>query len=188
MHQGHKTALFRVRLLLAATFAICLALFAAPRAHASTASQSVDQALAAAKAWVAQIDAGKYEDSYSFTCDEVQRKVAADRWADILKTIRAPWGSMVTRHQLSHVYQPNGIKGHKPIDGECMVIIYSTNFKNYANVTEEVDLKWQDGQWRGAGYTAGVVPDENASDADNNNNGQTEVQTQEHVKPQPNSP
>jgi hypothetical protein len=176
MHTGHKTA-FLLAL---------LACLSAPFAHASTASQSVDQALAAAKAWVMEIDAGKYDDSYSFACEEVQRKVPMDRWADILKTMRAPWGSVVDRRQLSHIYQPNGIKGAKPIEGECMVITYATNFKNFTNVTEEVDLKWQDGKWRGAGYTAGVVADPNSPDADNSPT--TEVQTQEHVKPQPNAP
>src|SRR5271155_651357 len=100
MQTGYKIGSFRFRLLFTAA---CLALFAVLRAHASAEGQ-VDQAVAASKAWVAQIDAGKYEDSYSFTCTETRSKFPEDRWVDVLKNIRLPWGTVVNRHQLSHVY------------------------------------------------------------------------------------
>jgi hypothetical protein len=175
MRHGHKTA-FLLALL------ACLTLLVAPRALASAANQ-IDKALAASKAWVTQIDAGKYDDSYTFACDETRKKYPEDQWISVLKTLRGPWGSVVDRHQLSHVYQPNGVKG---LEGECVVITYNTHFKNLDNVTETVVLKWEDGQWRGAGYFAGVPPDENAPPPDNDSN--TQVQTREHVKPTPNSP
>jgi hypothetical protein len=84
---------------------------------------------------------------------------------------------------LSHVYQPNGVKG---LEGECMTITYNTNFKNYNNVTETVVLKWEDGEWRGAGYFAGVKADPNAPPPEPNYT--TEVQTQEHATAPPKSP
>ena len=102
-----------------------------------------------------------------------------DQWINVLKALRAPWGAVVDRQQLSHVYKPNGVPG---LDGECMVITYTTNFKNYTNVTENVVLKWEDGQWRGAGYFAGVAADPNAPPASPNYT--TEVQTQNHVQAQ----
>jgi hypothetical protein len=184
MIQGHKSAPHGVRLPFLITLVACLALMAPTRVHAS-AAQRMDQALAASKTWVAEIDTGKYEDSYSFACEQTRNQYPEDQWVAVLKTLRGPWGGVVDRHQLSHVYEPNGIKGSKPIDGECMVITYSTNFANFSNVIETVILKWEDGQWRGAGYFAGVPPDPNAPPSESD--ATTEVQTHEHVKPQPDS-
>jgi hypothetical protein len=176
MPTGHKNR-FVLSLL-----TILLALSAPLRVHASAANQ-IDQAINASKTWVAQIDAGKYDDSYTFTCEETRAKYPQDRWVDVLKTIRTPWGSVLNRHQLSHVYEPNGVKG---LEGECMTITYNTNFKNYNNVTETVVLKWEDGQWRGAGYFAGVKADPNAPPPTPSYT--TEVQTQNHVTAPPQSP
>ncbi len=181
MQTGHKNGFVRSRFLFLATLAAAFALFASARAQAS-AEQEVDKAVAASKAWVTQIDAGRYEDSYSFTCEETRNQFPQDRWVEVLKTFRGPWGSVVDRHQMSHVYKPNGVKG---LEGECMVITYSTKFKNYDNVMETVTLKWEDGQWRGAGYFAGVKPEPNAPPPSPNYT--TEVQTQEHVSVPPRS-
>ena len=180
MPTGHKNRF--VRFLILSLLTVLLALFAPLRVHASAANQ-IDQAVNASKSWVAEIDAGKYDDSYAFTCDETRKQFPQDRWVDVLKTIRTPWGSVLNRHQLSHVYQPNGVKG---LEGECMTITYNTNFKNYNNVTETVVLKWEDGQWRGAGYFAGVQEDPNAPPPAPNYT--TEVQTEEHATAPPKSP
>ena len=156
---------------------------ASGRAHAS-AEDEVGQAITASLAWVGQIDSGKYDESYSFTCEETRDRFPQDHWVDVLKAIRHQWGDVVSRQQLRHVYKPNGVPG---LEGECMVITYNTNFKNLSNATETVVLKWEDGQWRGAGYRAGPTVDPNAEPAPVSNS-DTQIQTQEHVKPQPQSP
>jgi hypothetical protein len=183
MIQGHKNKLLRVRLPLLFTFVACFAFTAAVRVHASAEDQ-IDQAVAASKTWVAQIDAGKYEDSYSFACDETRDKFPEDKWVDVLKAIRKQWGSVIDRHQLSHVYKPHGVRG---LDGECVVITYNTNFTNLDNATETVVLKWEDGQWRGAGYFAGATPDPNATPMPVTDSS-TEIHTDEHFQPVPQSP
>jgi len=166
-------------------FVLVIAVFLAipVRVHASAEDQ-VDQALSASKAWVAQIDAGKYDESYAFTCEETRGRFPQDHWVDVLKALRRPWGDVVSREQLSHVYKPNGVKG---LNGECVVVTYQTNFKNLSNATEVVVLKWEDGQWRGAGYRAGPTADPNAAPSPVPDNS-TEIQTEQHVKPQPQSP
>ena len=176
MQTGHKTRFVRFLV------PVLLALLAPLRVHAS-ASDQIDKAVNASKDWVTQIDAGRYDDSYTFTCEETRKQYPQDRWVEVLKTIREPWGTVLNRHQLSHVYQPNGVKG---LEGECMTITYNTNFKNYNNVTETVVLKWEDGEWRGAGYFAGVKTDPNAPPPEPNYT--TEVQTQEHATAPPKSP
>ena len=66
MQTGHKSRFVFARLLFPALLAACLAFLPAARVHASAEDQ-MDQAVALSKAWMAQIDAGKYEDSYTIT-------------------------------------------------------------------------------------------------------------------------
>ena len=95
----------RVPSLLAGIF--CVLFAAMPKAVAS-AEDHIDNAVVTSKAWVAQIDAGQYDDSYAFGCGAMHDKVPQDRWAQVLKALRAPWGTVVSRKQVSHIYKPNG--------------------------------------------------------------------------------
>jgi len=165
-------------LLLAGIF--CLSFATTPNAQASAEDQ-LDQAVATSKSWIAQIDAGQYDESYTVGSGALHDKVKQDRWGLILKTLRAPWGPVVNRTQVSHIYKPNGFEGS---EGEYMVITYNTSFKQVNGVTEVVVLRWEDGKWRGAGYNAMPKPSDDAT-ANDSPNGTTEVQTQEHVKPKP---
>lgn len=175
MPTGHKNRFVLPVLLFLASFA----LLGIIRVHASP-EDKVDQAVAASKTWVTQIDSGKYDDSYNFACQETRTRYAEDHWIDVMKTLRTPWGAVLDRHQLSHVYMPNGYKG---LEGECMVVTYNTNFKNLSNASEKIVLKWEDGQWRGAGYFAGPTPDPNA--VPSTPNYQTDVQTDPHAQAPP---
>jgi len=134
---------------------ICSLFFAvAPRCLAS-AEDKIDDALALSKAWIAQIDAGQYEESYDFGCGAMHDKVTEDKWLVVLKTLRASWGSVVSRKQISHIYKPDGFEG---LQGECLVITYDTSFQKLDPAKEVVVLKWEDGKWRGAGYNVGPKP------------------------------
>ena len=150
----------------------------------ASAEDQVEEAVVASKNWVAQIDAGGYEESYSFACAAMRDKTPEDRWVAVLKALRKPWGPVVSRKQLSHIYKPNGVPG---LNGECMVITYATAFKNLNPATEIVVLKWEDGKWRGAGYNAGPKPSDDASATPPLPN-PTETHTEAHVKPVPQSP
>ena len=129
----------------------CLFFAAMPKVLASAEDQ-IDNALVVSKTWVGQIDAGQYDDSYAFGCDAMHDKVQSDRWRQVLKALRTPWGAVVNRKQLSHIYKPNGYEGS---EGEYMVITYDTSFKKLDTAMEVVVLKWDGGKWRGAGYNAG---------------------------------
>ena len=167
-------------LLLAGLF--CFLITATSRVRAGAEDQ-IEGALSAAKAWVAQIDAGQYDESYAFGCDDLHDKVPQDRWEQILKALRAPWGSVVNRQQIRHDYKPNGFEG---TEGEFMVITYDTSFQKNNAVTEVVVLKWDGGKWRGAGYNAGpkATPDDGSTPQPPPSS-TTETHTEEHVKPQP---
>jgi hypothetical protein len=174
----------RSRVLNAVSFAavlLGLLLAATPSAFA-TAENHVDEGLAVSKTWVGLIDNGRYDDSYASACGAMHDKIPQDRWNIILKTLRQPWGPVVNRQQLSHVYKPNGFEGS---EGEFLVITYDSTFQKQDGITEVVVLRWEDGQWRGAGYNAGpkANPDNTAENSDPA--GTTETETHEHVKPDP---
>ena len=166
-------------LLLAGVF--CLLFAATPKVFASAEDQ-IDEALAASKTWVALIDAGQYDESYAFGCGAMHDKVPQDRWEEVLKALRIPWGPVVSRKQISHVYKPNGYEG---TEGEFLIITYDTSFQKLSPATETVVLKWEDGKWRGAGYNAGAKPSPDDNSTPPPSSSTTETQTQEHVKPQP---
>jgi len=149
----------------------CCLIFAAPPRSFASADDRTDEALATAKAWVSQIDAGNYEASYAAGGDALHEKVDLNKWSSVLQTFRTPWGEVVNRTQTSHIYKPNGFAG---AEGEFMVIAYNTSFKKLDDGMEVVVLKWEEGKWRPAGYTCGAKPSETPEDQ---SQPQTEVTT-----------
>ncbi len=166
------------RLLLAGV--LFLLLFPANRASANS-DDEVNAALAASLKWVGLIDTGHYDESYQFGGDAFRDKVQPDRWTLILKTLRAPLGEVASRKQTSHIFKPNGYEG---ASGEFIVITYDTSFKNLPDALEVVVLRREGGRWRGAGYNAGGKPSDTAA-APAPSSSTTEVNTQMHVKPNP---
>ena len=123
----------------------------------------VDSAVSSAQTWLSQIDSGKYDQSYAEGCLAFHNKVSHEQWTTVLKALRPPLGSVVSRKLAAHAYHPDGFQG---LEGECMVITYNTVFTKMPSDVEIVVLKHEDGHWRGAGYNAQPVV-EAASDADN---------------------
>jgi hypothetical protein len=176
-----RLPIIKIALFLAA---VCGFIFAAtPKALASAADE-IDSALATSQAWVALIDAGKYDDSYNAASSALHDKVQEDRWSKVLKALRSPWGAVVSRKQTSHLYKPNGMEGS---EGEFMVITYDTSFQEQAAVKEVIVLKWEDGKWRPAGYNAApkALPDAGTPPPSTST---TEMHTEPHVTPAPQNP
>jgi hypothetical protein len=111
-----------------------------------------NQALAVAKDWVAEIDAGDYDKSYTEGGDALHQKVPQDTWSRILKTERPLLGSVVTRTRIDQSYRPNGFEG---ADGEFFLVSYRTEFTNKQDEIEHVVLRREGGHWRGVGYDFG---------------------------------
>ena len=109
-------------------------------------------------------------------------KVPQDRWEEVLKALRIPWGPVVSRKQISHIYKPNG---YEKSEGEFLVITYDTSFKELSPARETVVLKWEDGKWRGAGYNAGPKPPPDDGSVPTPPPPTTEIHTDPHVKSQP---
>jgi hypothetical protein len=142
---------------LAATAALLVPLLSV---RADDDDQSAD-ALAVAKTWVAEIDAGQYDQSYLDGGSALHNKVTEDTWVRILKTERPLLGKVVSRTETEHFYRPNGFEG---ADGEFFVVSYQTAFESKPNEVEHVVLRREDGRWHGVGYDFG--PGEVATDPD----------------------
>jgi len=147
----------------------------------AASGDSSDEALVAAMAWVAQIDAGEYVESYDAGCDEFHQKVPQDRWVQVLKALRPSFGTVVSRREIKHIFKENGVNG---LDGECVVITYDTSFSRLHNGYEEVVLKLEDGKWRGANYQVGPKPSDQSASDQSAPDVDTEVQSGKTEHPQ----
>jgi hypothetical protein len=151
--------------------------------HSTTVAnpEATAAALAAAQAWVAEIDAGHYEQSYDEGCTAFHNKVPQDQWITVLKAIRPKLGTVLSRKESSARYKPDGYEG---LDGECMVITYTTSFSKMASELEVIVMKREDGKWRGAGYNAQPQVDETTQDqGDSSSMPDTSTSTQPYTPP-----
>jgi hypothetical protein len=124
--------------------------------------QQAGDAVAAAKTWLAEIDAGNYDQSYTDGGSALHEKVPQDKWSKILKTERPMLGKVMTRTETARSYHPNGFEG---TDGEFFVVSYHTAFASKPDEIEHVVLRREGGHWRGVGYDFGpgqVVNDPDA--------------------------
>jgi hypothetical protein len=144
---GRKSRRWFFTILLAALF-----LPAVRTAWADDDSAREPEIAAAARSWLAEIDAGKYEQSYDQGCTALHNKTSKVEWVTVLTAIRPEiFGKLLHRSESSFSYKPDGFEG---MDGECAVLIYNASFSKIGDVMEVVVLKREDGQWRGAGYNA----------------------------------
>jgi hypothetical protein len=102
-----------------------------------------------AQHWLAEIDAGKLDSSYEEGCLAFQKKVSKQQWVTVLQALRPTIGTMTSRHEIKYQYKPDGFEG---LDGEIILLMYDTVFSKLGETEEIVELKREDGQWRGAGY------------------------------------
>jgi hypothetical protein len=144
-----------VRRLLSPLVACCLLLVAVP-AFSAPDQDPFNSALSAAKAWLGLIDQGHYDESYDAGGAALHDQLPDRKtWSSSLKIMRSAWGDILDRKPTQHLYQPNGFS---TLPGECMVIAFETDTKKQSTVTEMVIMRYEDGQWRGAGYTMGSKP------------------------------
>ncbi|HEX7120082.1 MAG TPA: DUF4019 domain-containing protein [Longimicrobiales bacterium] len=108
------------------------------------------EALAAADRWLALIDRGDAEASWSAAAALFQSGVDEARWTQALVSAQRPLGRPVARDVASVRYATE-LPGAP--DGEYVVIEYATTFERKRNGGERVVvMKEADGAWRVAGY------------------------------------
>jgi len=136
------------------------ALLALPVLARASDDDGLTKALSLARAWLGEIDAGKYEQSYAEAGSALRDKVPQESWVKILTTERPPLGKVARREEVSHVIHSDGLEG---VSGTFLVVTYHTDFAHKANEIEYVILRHEFGGWRCVGYDFGPANPQPAS-------------------------
>jgi hypothetical protein len=104
----------------------------------------------AARAWLALIDAGSYDESWSAAAVMFRQKVPKAQWQSAASNARGPLGALKSRALQSATFKSTlpGVP-----DGEYVIIQFASSFENKASAIETVTpMKDPDGKWRVSGY------------------------------------
>jgi len=114
------------------------------------ASASEKEAIAAAQAWLALVDEGKYEESWQEASSLFKRSVTVEQWMAAVKGARETLGQKINREFTSseqHTSLPNAP------DGNYVVIFFKTSFdKKKEGIETITPMLDKDGKWRVSGY------------------------------------
>ncbi len=125
--------------------------FALLLAGAALATEShEDAAVSAARAWLAVVDAGNYDQSWSETAAYFRSAIGQEQWRQAMEGVRRPLGGALGRDLKGATYATE-LPGAP--DGEYVVIQFNTSFENKRSAVETVTpMRDPDGNWRVAGY------------------------------------
>lgn len=117
---------------------------------ASASEEKEEQAVAAALAWLALVDAGDYDQSWETAAAYFRNAVAKEKWHRMLTAVRRPLGALVSRDLASKAFTRT-LPGAP--DGDYVVIRFDASYENKASAIETVTpMRDSDGQWRVSGY------------------------------------
>jgi len=117
---------------------------------ANPGGAGTDEGIAAGDAWLAVVDAERYDDSWEQACTLFRGAVSKDQWVRQVAGVRGPLGPVLSREVASAEYATT-LPGAP--DGEYVVIQYRTKFQNKADAIETVTpMRDQDGVYRVSGY------------------------------------
>lgn len=138
--------------LLAATALSLMVLIPAAVAAPSSAlpTSPEEEAQAAAEAWLALLDAGDYEASWSEASMMFQGAVTAEAWAEQMGAVRAQVGEVESRELVvaEAVTDPPGAPA-----GEYVQLRYQSAFGSAGRLAEVVAAVYEEDRgWRVAGY------------------------------------
>ena len=110
---------------------------------------------AAALAWLAVIDAGRYESSWEHASVAARSVFPRDQWSNSIRAVRSRLGTLQARElaAIRDVADMPGAPG-----GRYVLVEYRTQFANDPAAVEQVILISEDGVWRGFGYSVRNVP------------------------------
>jgi predicted Ser/Thr protein kinase/type II secretory pathway pseudopilin PulG len=107
-------------------------------------------ATAAAQAWLALIDDGRYSESWNEAEPYFQRAVTEPNWEISMNTYRRPLGNLLSRQVKSAQFMTE-MPGAP--DGQYVVMQFDSSFTNKKSTVETVTFKLaDDGKWKASGY------------------------------------
>jgi Protein of unknown function (DUF4019) len=105
-------------------------------------------AVAAAEAWLHQVDAGHYAESWDQSAAVLRGAVTKSQWEQSLQAVRGQLGKLSVR-SLKSAAATSSLPGAP--EGKYVVIQFATTFAQRPAV-ETVTPMWEQGGWRVAGY------------------------------------
>jgi len=113
------------------------------------ADEKTDAAVAAAKEWLALVDAKEYKKSWEEAAPFFKERVTENDWVKMINLARSPFGDVKSRELKSAKYTTS-LPGAP--DGEYVVIQFQTDFANKADSVETITPMKADGLWKVSGY------------------------------------
>ena len=108
-------------------------------------------ARAAAEKWLALVDAGKYDESWSEMSAPFKNEVSKRKWKNTIGEIRKPLGKVSAR-KLKFAEYAKELPGAP--EGEHVVVHFETSFDRKPGTTEKITLMLgQDLIWRVSSYS-----------------------------------
>ncbi|MDL2716821.1 MAG: DUF4019 domain-containing protein [Acidobacteriota bacterium] len=113
-------------------------------------ADGVPKATAAARAWLALTDSGKYGASWGAAATVFQGAVTKESWEKALVSVRTPLGAVRSRKLKSATFTHELPRAPK---GDYVVVEYDTEFENRPGAVETVTpMLEKDGSWKVSGY------------------------------------
>jgi hypothetical protein len=127
--------------------AVTLLGIAAARATSEPAN---DPAVTAAKAWLALVDAGKYDASWQQSGAMIRGALTQEQWDKTITAARGPLGALRSR-SLSMRQEATTLPGAP--DGHYVVMQFAATYEHKASAVETVTTTLEsDHAWRVVGY------------------------------------
>jgi hypothetical protein len=112
--------------------------------------EKIEKAIASSNKWLSLVDSGNYGESWEASSEFFKHSITKEDWIRTLKGLRPSFGGVISREVYSKKYETT-LPGAP--DGEYVVIVYKTHFKNKEKAYETVTpMKDTDGKWRVSGY------------------------------------
>jgi hypothetical protein len=113
------------------------------------AGPAEDEVAAAAKTWLAVVDAKNYPESWKDAADLFQQGVSQDKWDGMVQSIRDKVGPVKTRRFQAAQFTKTlpGVP-----DGDYAIVTFGTDFESRVDSTEVITLIHEGGVWKVGGY------------------------------------
>lgn len=126
---------------------LVLVLLLVPRAQVRPEQEAAEKS---ARAWLALVDEGKYDQSWEQAAELFRGAVTKEDWAKAMNGSRKPLGRLLSRKLKSATYAES-LPGAP--DGKYVVLQFDTSFENKKSAVETVTpMLERDGAWRVSGY------------------------------------
>lgn len=118
----------------------------APPAPPPAASAAEQAAIAAARDWLALVDARDWNASWKATGKSFRQLNTPARWAQAAQRVHAPLGALVSREVVTVDFAPAPPNGY-------WIVRFRSRYSVRGDVVEILSLGWEQGRWKVTGIT-----------------------------------